>query len=52
MHDLIEQLKQKKAKKVMLQLPEGLKGRAAGMAEEIEKAGIETITSAEASLSA
>lgn len=48
MNDLIEQLRKAGAKKVMLQLPEGLKARAASMAEAVEKAGIEAVISAEA----
>ena len=47
MKDLIDMIKQKKPKRVLLQLPEGLKTRAVEIANEIEKEGIEVILSAE-----
>jgi len=48
MQDLVEQLKQRKAKKVLLQLPEGLKSKSAEIAEFLEKSGIAAVVSAEA----
>lgn len=46
--DLIAEIRKRNAKKVMLQLPEGLKIRAPAIAEELEKAGIASVISAEA----
>src|SRR3989338_8428785 len=48
MDDLIKELKKRGVRKILLQLPEGLKLRAGSMAAELEKAGIETLISAEA----
>ena len=44
---LVEELKKKNPKKILVQLPEGLKQNALEILEEIEKLGIETIFSGE-----
>ncbi|MBI2579112.1 MAG: diphthamide biosynthesis enzyme Dph2 [Candidatus Aenigmarchaeota archaeon] len=48
MNDLAEHILGRGARKVMLQMPEGLKSRAAAIAGMLEKEGIETLISAEA----
>lgn len=47
LENLIQELKQRNAKRVLLQLPEGLKMSASAIAETIEKEGIEVILSAD-----
>jgi len=43
--ELVNEIRKKKPKKILLQLPEGLKTKALEMMEAIEKAGIEVILS-------
>lgn len=47
MHDLVKVIKAKKPKRILLQLPEGLKTKALSLVSEIEKNGISVILSAE-----
>lgn len=44
---LVNEVKQKKAKKVMIQLPEGIKIRAQEISERLEKEGVESMVSLE-----
>jgi len=47
MQDLIDQIKKKKAKKVLVQVPEGLKMKAINLAEDLRREGIEAFLSAD-----
>ena len=47
MQSLIDQIKKKKAKKIMVQVPEGLKMKAVNLIEDLRKEGIEAFLSAD-----
>ncbi len=51
-HNLIEEIKQRKAKRIMIQLPEGLKMNAAEVIEHMKNSGIDCLFASDASYGA